>query len=587
VKADVIVSAEAVPAEASTVGVAATVIGPEEIARSNASSAIDLLRTVPGLDIAQSGGPGKVASAFLRGTNSNQVAVLVDGVKWNSPYFGGVDLSTLPVNGIEKIEVVRGPFSALYGSDAVGGVIQIFTKRGPAAPGYDVTGSLSAGNAGSGEGEIAAGYSSASFSVTGSYRQLKTDGDLPNDAFSSKNYSARLEAQASENLRLGVTFRREQSESGIPFTGETMTPYRKTTVDMTSVAVPVSLSLGRATTLEGAFSYSADNPLFEDPEDPWGFTRSEVKAHRAGGRAVLTTRSSWNRISVGADYEKASVWNEDSYGLQLDDVSTRTWAVFVEDRADFFQEKLTVTAGIRRDDHSAFGSAWNPRLAVSYRLSGSLRLRAAGGTAFRAPTTGELFYPFSGNADLAPENSTSYEAGLEWKLGAGAYFETSVFYTDVEDLIQYDFAAQKNTNVGRARMQGVEAVVRGDFSKVFSGRVSYTYLDAEDRDSGLPLLRRPQNKASATVGASLSGNATFEVTGMYVGERDDVDAQTFLRVTSPSYFRTDVALTGPVLWGFLSPFVRVNNVFGVEYSEVAGYPSPGRRYMAGLEIHLH
>ncbi|HEX2799398.1 MAG TPA: TonB-dependent receptor plug domain-containing protein, partial [Thermoanaerobaculia bacterium] len=127
--ADVVVSAEAEPESAASLGVAATVIDAAEIAASKATTVLDLLRTVPGLDVVQSGGPGAVTSLFLRGTSSTQTLVLVDGVPLNSPYFGGTDLSSLSVANVERVEVVRGPFSALWGSEAVGGVVQVFTKR--------------------------------------------------------------------------------------------------------------------------------------------------------------------------------------------------------------------------------------------------------------------------------------------------------------------------------------------------------------------------------------------------------------------------------------------------------------------------
>ena len=129
VAADVVVSAEAAPEPSASLGAAATVIDESEIERTKASSLVDLLRTVPGLDVVQSGGPGGVTSLFLRGTSSTQTLVLVDGVPLNSPYFGGTDLSAVSTANVERIEVVRGPFSALYGSEAIGGVVRIFTRR--------------------------------------------------------------------------------------------------------------------------------------------------------------------------------------------------------------------------------------------------------------------------------------------------------------------------------------------------------------------------------------------------------------------------------------------------------------------------
>ena len=154
----------------------------------------------------------------------------------------------------------------------------------------------------------------------------------------------------------------------------------------------------------------------------------------------------------------------------------------------------------------------------------------------------------------------------------------------MKDLIRYDFASQTNVNVGRARMTGLEAVARGSLSGSTWARASYTWLDAEDLDTGLPLLRRPKHRASVTLGSDLGRGATAELTGLYVGERDDVDATTYRRVTNPAYFRLDLAVTGPRLFGHVAPFARVTNLLDREYSEVAGYPSPGIRFVAGLDL---
>lgn len=583
VSTEVVVTAEATPGEASSVGVAATVLHRADIERSRATTVADLLRTVPGVDVARSGGPGGVTSLFLRGANSNSALVLVDGVKVNSPYFGGVDLSSLGTANLERIEVVRGPFSALYGSEAIGGVVQIFTRR-PEADGLSGKAHFGLGNASAREGGVSASYRRGTVGLTAGYGRTTIGGDLPNEHFAGTDVSAALDLRLSEGVRTGVTVRRESSRTGIPFEGATATPRRATTADTTLVSVPLSLALGARTTLEATGTFATDEPTFSDPDDAWGFTFSETRARRAGGRLVVSHEGGANRISVGADLERTRVDNEDAFGVQLDGLTTRTWSVFAEDRLSLAGDRFVVTAGVRRDEHDAFGASTNPRVAVSWKASSALRLRAAAGSAFRAPSTGELFYPFSGNAALEPERSVSYEAGAEWTLGGGASLEATLFRSDVKDLIRYDFALQRNVNVGRARMTGLDAALRVPLSATVRARASYAWVDTEDRDTGLPLLRRPKQRASLTLAEDLGRGASAEVTGLWVGERDDVDATTYLRVTSPAYVRVDAAVTlPPVAWG-LSPFVRATNLLGRDYAEVAGYPSPGRRFVAGLDL---
>jgi vitamin B12 transporter len=582
VATEVVVTAAAVPEDAAALGVATTVIDRTIIERSRAATVADLLRAVPGVDVAQSGGPGGVTSLFLRGTNSNSALVLVDGVKLNSPYFGGVDLSSLGTANVERIEIVRGPFSALYGSEALGGVVQVITRRAD-ADGFAGQAHFGLGNASAREGGVNAVLRSGAIGVSAGFRRGTIGGDLPNEFFEGTDLSAALDVQISPDAKTGVTVRRESSRTGIPFSGATATPLRATTADTTLVSVPFSLLLGAKTTLEAAGTWAADSPTYTDPDDPWGFTFSETKARRVGGRVVLSHVAGANRISVGTDYEQAKVDNEDSYGVQLDGLTTSTWSVFAEDRISLADDRLTVTAGVRRDENSAFGSSTNPRVALSWTVSSAIRLRAAAGSAFRAPSTGELYYPFSGNPDLNPEESVSYEAGAEWTIATGFVLEASLFRSDVKDLIRYDFATFTNTNVGRARMTGAEAVVRGALSASAWARASYTWLDAEDLDTGLPLLRRPRHRASAAFGGDLGRGASAELTGLYVGERDDVDATTYRRVTNPAYFRVDVSATGPRFFDHVAPFVRVTNLLDRNYDEVAGYPSPGIRFVVGLD----
>jgi vitamin B12 transporter len=583
VSTEVVVTAEAVPEDATSLGVAVTVVDRAAIERSRAATVADLLRCVPGVDVTQSGGPGGVTSLFLRGANSNSALVLVDGVKLNSPYFGTVDLSSLGTANVERIEIVRGPFSALYGSEALGGVVQVITRRA-AADGSSGRAYFGLGTASAREGGMNFTLRDRSIGVSAGFRRTTIGGDLPNEFFAGTDLSAALDVQLSPDVKTGVTVRRDSSRTGIPFSGATATPHRATTADTTLVSVPLSLSFGAATTLEAAGTFATDAPTYDDPDDPWGFTFSKTRARRSGGRLVLSHAGRTNRISVGADLERTKVTNEDAYGLQLDGLTTRTWSVFAEDRLSLASDRLSITAGVRRDEHDAFGASTNPRIALSWNVSSVLKLRAAAGSAFRAPSTGELYYPFSGNAALEPERSVSYEAGAEWTLGRGLVLEASLFRSDVKDLIRYDFAFQKNVNVGRARMTGAEAVLRGALSASSWARASYTWLDTEDRDSGLPLLRRPKQRASVTFGRDLGRGASAELTGLWVGERDDVDATTYERVTSPAYTRLDAALTGPPVLGGFSPFVRATNLLDRDYAEVAGYPSPGRRYVAGLDL---
>jgi vitamin B12 transporter len=581
--ADVVVSAEAVPRPAETLAVAATVIGEEEIERSRTTTLLELLRTVPGLDVVQSGGPGKVASLFMRGTTSTQTLVLVDGVRLNNPYFGAVDLAGVSTANVERVEIVRGPFSALYGSEAVGGVIQILTKRGSAAEsGLDARGWFAAGSKSARDGMAQVAVSQGAIDMTAGFRRTLTDGDLPNDFFAGTTWSASLGLRATDGVRAGIVFRREDSKTGVPFSGSTPTPYQTNTDEATTVSLPLRFELSSRTAIEAVARWQTDHFTSSDPLASF-FTFSDTDSSRAGGRLALSTSLPWQSLSAGVDTERTKVTADSSFGVALDGSTTHTWSLFAEDRISFPGDAVVATLGVRRDDHSAFGSAVSPRGTISWRVLEPLKLRASVGRAFRAPTTGELYYPFSGNPDLQPEKSNGYEGGAEWTIFPALVAEATYFRNDIRNLIVYDGQTGMNQSVGRARTEGLETVLRTTLRAAWFARASYTYLKATDLDANQPLVRRPAHRASVTVGRTYERGASWDITGIFVGRRADRDFLDFSKaVESPSYFRLDASLTLPPFF-HLAPFARVTNVLDRRYQEVNGYDAPRRRFLAGLE----
>jgi vitamin B12 transporter len=580
VSAGVVVTAEAAPEPWDTLGAAATVIDATEIARTKTTSVLDLLRTVPGLDVVQSGGPGGVTSLFLRGTSSTQTLVLVDGVPLNSPYFGGTDLSAVSTANVERVEVVRGPFSALYGSEAIGGVVRIFTRR-MAEGGVSGNASFALGNADAREGFVESRFSEGNWLGTFGFRRTLSHGDQDNEFFSGTTLSGALTARLGEDTTAGVVVRRETGRTGVPTDGATPTPQRSTTADTTALEVPLSWSLSKALSLSASVRYTRDQPGYADPGS--SFSWSTTDARRVGARVAATGTFGVQRLAVGVDLERTQVWNESNFGPALEGETARTFAVFAEDRVTLFSDRLVATLGVRWDDASSYGSAFSPRATLAWRVLPSLKLRAAAGSAFRAPSLGELYYPYSGNPDLQPERSTGWEVGAEQTLAPGVVAEVTGFWNDVRDLIQYDAQTFTNENVGHARTRGVEAAVRTAVGDRAFLRVSYTYLDAKDVDADAPLLRRPRHRASLTAGSGFGAGGSWSATFLWVGARPDLSSVDFTTpVEQPSYLRVDAAVTLPPVVLSLSPWIRVTNLLGREYAEVNGFPAPGRRFLAGL-----
>ena len=579
--ADVVVSAEAEPESAASLGAAATVIDAAEIAASKATTVLDLLRTVPGLDVVESGGPGTVTSLFLRGTSSTQTLVLVDGVPLNSPYFGGTDLSAVSVANVERVEVVRGPFSALYGSEAIGGVVQIFTRKSAEA-GVSGNASFALGNADAKEGLGEIRFLEGNFSGTFGFRRTLSSGDQFNEFFSGTTLSGALAAALWEGATASLVVRRETGRTGVPTDGSTPTPQRSTSADTTTVELPLSYSLSKNLSLSASVRCVRDQPEYADPES--SFSWSTTDARRVGARVAAAGTWGAQRLAAGVDLERTQVWNESNFGPALDGETARTFAVFAEDRIALFSGRLVATAGVRWDDASSYGSAWSPRVTVAWHVLPSLKIRAAAGSAFRAPSLGELYYPYTGNPDLKPERSTGVEAGLEETVAEGVVAEATAFWNDIRDLITYDPVTSMDQNIGRARTRGVEIALRSAVGTRSTLRASYTYLDARDLDSGAFLVRRPRHRASATYAMAFASDGSASVTAMWVGARRDGDAVDFTKIVEdPSYLRVDAAITLPPLALSLAPFVRATNLLGRRYAEVSGFPAPGRRVLAGLE----
>ena len=571
----VVVTATAVPEEQAELGAATTVITREQIEKRGLRTVAEVLRTVPGLDLVQSGGEGSITSVFLRGANSNDALVLVDGVRLNSPYFAGYDFSTLTTENVERIEVARGPFSALYGSDAMGGVIQIFTRA--AAQGFSGRASVEAGNAGRREGEAFATVGAGGWGVTASFRDGRVGGDRRNSDWEQKSGELRLEGRIGEDLRAAFEAGLVQGEAGTPGPVGRETPHARSPWWEERLALPVfwKPAAGHAATFLVASVIS--KPGYDDPDS---FFSATARAQSIQARAGDTWTSSDNRLTGFASFERGKVDSKTNFGVDLDGQHTTIWGAGLEDTWKA-PGGLTVTAGVRYDRHSQFGGALSPRGTLSWLSSDALwKVRTSGGTGFRAPSVGELYFPFAGNPDLKPERSTSYELGVERYLPGGR-LEASLFWNDFRDLIVYDFARFQDFNVGRARTRGIETAWRQDLAPAVAVDLGYTYLDAQDLGLGLPLLRRPHHRAFLAASVRAVAGLTMSPRITFVGSRPDSDALTGKRVQSPSYVRLDFFARYDL--GPIAPYVRLENLADRRYEEVNGYPAARRRLTGGLE----
>jgi vitamin B12 transporter len=572
----VVVTATALPQDEKETGSASTVITREEIEKSGRTLVLDLLREVPGLDVVQSGTPGSLTSLFTRGTNSTHTLVLVDGARMNSPYFPGYDFSAMTTENIERIEIVRGPFSALYGSDAVGGVVQVFTRPASAGVSGRFTGEV--GDRGQGQGSAFASAGEGFFSATGSFRYATFSGERPNTDWLERSGAGSLEARLRGGGRLAVEGSVTDGEVGNP--GPVGAPSTARGIFREErVAVPGGFSLSETNHLDVLLADVRSKPRFLDPDG--GFS-SRTDAETVQSRVADTARLGAHQLTAFASWERWKVDDSSNFGTNLDGQRTTLWGAGVQDTATF--GPVTLTAGARFDRHSVFGDAWSPRGTVAWLSKDSLwKVRVSGGGAFRAPTVGELYYPFVGNPELKPERAVSWELGAERYVGGGGRAEVSLFWNDLKDLIVFDFAQSKNLNVGRARTRGVEVSWRQTVLTGLSADATYTWLDAENLVTGGALARRPRHRAALGLDWTPTPGVDVLPRVVYVGRRPDADPITALPLEDPSYVRLDLSARWQAGRN-LAPYLRITNLLDRGYDEAAGYPAPGRLVAGGLEV---
>jgi vitamin B12 transporter len=563
---------------------ATTVIDRADIERLQPASLADLLRGSPGLQLANTGGPGKATSIFLRGTEADHVLILVDGLKLGSATSGTAAIQDIPVDQIERVEIVRGPFSSLYGSEALGGVIQIFTRHGQGG----FTPNLSFG-----VGSYSHVTGSAGFSGGGAngWYALEASHDNTHGINACRVGAAEAGAACfadqpdkdgyrnnSLSLRGGYRFSDEWDGDAQFFRAEGHNEYDGTTSDsadtVSQVAggrlhyhpatnVDVSLGLGQTADMSRDF-------LHNDYVDRFDTRRSlgSLQADVGAGGGLYT---------VGFDWQRDKVTSSEDFDLtrRIDR------GVFAQWQQTFGSQSLQ--ASVRHDDNSQFGSKNTGSLLWGWDFAQGLRLTASYGTAFRAPTFNELYYPDYGYAKLKPESSQNLEVGLRGEHGWG-HWSLSVFRNNVNDLIAYDSTLIDAThpygapnNIGHARIRGAEGSVGGDLAG-WAWQASATWLDPRDESAGAEhgnlLPRRARQNARFDLDRSfgaLSVGGSWYVAGK---RYDDVANQDRLGGYALTDLRVAYALDRD--WKLQ---LALNNVFDRRYETAWFYNQPGRNYM--------
>jgi len=563
-----------------------TVLTQQDIRKSGAPDVPTLLRSLPGVEVVQTGGIGSQSSVFMRGTNSNQVLVLLDGVRIDSASTGATALDQIMLGSIERIEVVRGNFSSLYGSSAIGGVIQLFTKQGKGSPAFNA----SAGLGSHGTQRAAAGFSGKvndnSFSVN--VGKVKTNGipainsalvptANPNaDGYNNYTVNAQIkhafDVGNSLSAALFSTRGKDQWDDGTPTdNSNTLENIDKlslasdnqiSTVWHSEVRLAQGLDESRSSTnnVQTSIFKTRNNQLAWQNEFKIAENQHVNLAIENLGQAVssntLLTQTTRNINSLSGGYVG-------DYGAQQ------------------------VQLNLRQDRYSDFGLANTGLLGYGLSFTDHWRATASVSNAFRAPTLNDLFYPFTdygygytyvGNPDLLPERSQNQEIGLHYAI-ADQHVDAIYFNNRIHDMIAYNSAGTSEININQARIDGLELSYAGEFGDTHL-KANATWQNPRDTATGQVLQRRA--KEFGSLAASQSFGAWYAGAEVrYSGARPDVNYATYSNVSLPGYQLLNLTGGYKIDKNF-NVSLRVDNLFNRDYSEAYSYNTLGRSLFVGL-----
>lgn len=492
-----------------------TVITREDIERTQAKSVAELLTGEAGIDTAINGGYGKTTSLYLRGTNADHVLTLIDGVKIGSATSGSASWQYLPVEQIERIEIVRGPRSSLYGSEAIGGVIQIFTRQptdkfqGRAEAGYGSYGTrdLSAGVSGANE-STRYSLSAGNFNTGGIDAKTASAGNEGDtDGFRNESLSARLSHRFASGAEIEAHALHAQGH--VEYDGN---PNQAAfTQDATGLRLNFSPLDAWAVKLQAGNSRDySDN--FKDGR----FSSTFNTLRNVASWQNDVTLGKNQLLTAGVDYQDDRIGSTTGYAR----TERNNTGVFLQHQGRFGNHD--VIAGLRQDNNEQFGAYDTGNLAWGYALSPALRARLSYGTAFKAPTFNQLYYPNGyGNPNLQPEESTSYEAGLHGRESWGGW-DVRAYQTNVNNLIAT--VSSTYTNVNQARIKGVET----ELTAVLGGwntRLSLSLMDPRDTIADKILARRTKRSLKFEADRAF-GRLRFGADWLVQGHRYDDTANT-------------------------------------------------------------
>jgi len=600
----VVITATRAAVPSVLVPAATTVLRGADLEARGVRTVAQALQLVPGAHIVETGSYGGQTSLFMRGGENDYVKVLVDGVPMNQPG-GGLDLAHLTTDNVDRIEVVRGPASVLYGSDAVTGVVQIFTRAGT---GRTLLGAdARAGTYGSNQlgVDLEGGTSVAGYSIRVS--RFASDGLYPvNNEYRNGVISGRLRLTPDERTEASLSYRYGDDLYHFPTNGlgEPADSNQRSAERGPLASLSLRHSIGAIEFTTQATWREARQLFNDEPDSPGedGTFWSNDYVRRAGAGLLLTWRprgEGSTALSAGVEYEDERQRGRSEFSVVFgtfpDSIDVQRWTTGYYAQAVLDVRPFAITAGGRLDDNSQFDTHGTYRVGIVLHPRGETRLRGSLGTGFKEPTFFENFaHGFvTGNPNLKPERSTSWEAGIDRSLAAGRWTIAATYFDQrFRDLI--DFNDSTYFNVPGANSRGMELDLNGIITPAFAVAVRYTFLHTNVSTAGAdssadalfvpgkPLLRRPAHSFAPEVGMYLGGQTRVTLGVRWVGSRDDLDFNRPFgsrRVTLDAYTHVNVAAEYTLPWIQLT--AKIENAFDDRSAEIAGFKPRGRTVMLG------
>lgn len=577
----VVVTAGRVAEDPARISAAVTVIDEEEIEKAQVTTVSELLRRQAGISIVSNGGPGKTTSLFMRGGNNGHTLVLVDGVRVGSVTTGAFDWSLMSPEDIERIEIVRGPQSSLYGADAMSGVIQIITKRGKGKTTVKLRGEAGGMSSSSGHLQLS-GATETGVSYALNAAGQRTDGvsvaanGTETDPFRQLQFSGRIESPLG-NGTLELTARHSRSRNGLD-----------------GGWVLADILNWNSDSMQSVYSIKASYPLLENWESSLQLSRSQddvrgVDPGNANNNSDIHTRITqlnWQNIVEIADVSLLFGFDHhtDKATNPLAPINKRLYQNAGFASVAWHGELIDLNASGRYDRNSAFANRATWHVGGALRPVAGLKLAANYGTAFKAPSINDLYWPAAGNPNLKPESSKGWDAAISYERDSDtlAYALSATWFDQrYKDLIAWAPIAPGSwtwipSNVNTATTRGLELSTRIDYAGVYVA-ASWNYLRAKDSSNGTWLARRPKESANLLAGFDL-GPLNVEGNLSIVGPRfSSPNNARYMKGYRKSDLRARYRINE-----MLELTTRLDNVENKSYEEASGYGVPGRVWYAGL-----